>query len=99
MNEQETYIWGMQTIGLMKPIYRVWVTFPHDYGEHEKYYYTFLTLSPVGDELTVDFAKTLIESEEIGLDEVPDYLSVSLSSTDYVGHMFVVQAWNQKTIF
>jgi predicted AlkP superfamily pyrophosphatase or phosphodiesterase len=47
-----------------------------------------LTLSPVGDELTLDFAKTLIVSEGLGADAVPDYLSVSFSSTDYVGHVF-----------
>lgn len=63
--------------------------FPHSYGAgDEKYYTTFLTLSPAGDEITVDFAKTLIEAEHIGQDAVTDYLSVSLSSTDYVGHVF-----------
>jgi predicted AlkP superfamily pyrophosphatase or phosphodiesterase len=63
--------------------------FPHDYGLPDgKYYTTLLTLSPAGDELTVDFAKTLIEAEDLGSDGVPDYLSVSLSSTDYVGHIF-----------
>ncbi|MCP4824163.1 MAG: alkaline phosphatase family protein [Shimia sp.] len=63
--------------------------FPHDYGLQDgKYYTTFLTLSPAGDELTVDFAKTLIEAEDLGADVFPDYLSVSLSSTDYVGHIF-----------
>ncbi|MBT8292478.1 MAG: alkaline phosphatase family protein, partial [Eudoraea sp.] len=36
------------------------VVFPHPFGEMSKYFTTFLTLSPVGDELTLDFAKTLI---------------------------------------
>ena len=63
--------------------------FPHPYSEaDEKYYYTLLTISPAGDELTLDFAKELIEKEELGRDEVPDYLSVSFSSTDYVNHVF-----------
>jgi hypothetical protein len=63
--------------------------FPHPYGPADgKYYTTFLTLSPAGDELTLDFAKTLIENENIGQDNVTDYLSVSFSSTDYVGHVF-----------
>jgi len=30
----------------------------------------------------------LIENEELGKDDIPDYLSVSFSSTDYVGHIF-----------
>ena len=63
--------------------------FPHPYGSADgKYFTTLLTLSPVGDELTLDFAKTLIEHEAIGADDVTDYLSVSFSSTDYVGHLF-----------
>jgi len=64
-------------------------TFPHQYGVREdKLFTTLLTVSPAGDELTLDFAKTLITQEELGADETPDYLSVSFSSTDYVGHLF-----------
>ena len=64
-------------------------TFPHAYGAADgKYFTTLLTLSPAGDELTADFVMALIENEEVGADEVPDYLSVSFSATDYVGHLF-----------
>ena len=64
-------------------------TFPHPWGTpDDKYYSTRLTLSPAGDELTLSFAKTLIENEALGEDEVTDYLAVSFSSTDYVGHLF-----------
>jgi len=64
-------------------------TFPHAYGAAEdKYFTTFLTLSPAGDDITLGFAKALIENEQLGQDEVTDYLSVSFSATDYVGHMF-----------
>ncbi len=64
-------------------------TFPHPYGPAtDKYFTTKLTLSPAGDDLTLAFAKALIDAEQIGQDEVTDYLSVSFSSTDYVGHLF-----------
>ena len=64
-------------------------TFPHAYGAaDDKYFTTRLTLGPAGDKLTLDFAKTLLTAEQLGQDEVPDYLSVSFSSTDYVGHVF-----------
>ena len=64
-------------------------TFPHAYGSiDDKYFTTRLTLSPAGDELTLDFAKTLLTSEQLGQDDVPDYLAISFSSTDYVGHLF-----------
>ena len=64
-------------------------TFPHAYGAaDDKYFTTRLTLSPAGDELTLDFVKTLLDNEPLGADEIPDYLAVSFSSTDYVGHLF-----------
>ena len=64
--------------------------FPHPFGDaaDNKYFTTFLTVSPVGDELTLDFTKALIANEQLGQDDVPDYLAVSFSSTDYVGHLF-----------
>lgn len=63
--------------------------FPHSYGDaDDKYFTTKLTLSPAGDELTLDFAKTLLDKEQLGQDDVPDYLAISFSSNDYVGHMF-----------
>jgi predicted AlkP superfamily pyrophosphatase or phosphodiesterase len=64
-------------------------TFPHAYGPTDgKYFTTFLTLSPAGDELTLDFAKALVENEAVGQDAVTDYLAISFSSTDYVNHIF-----------
>jgi predicted AlkP superfamily pyrophosphatase or phosphodiesterase len=63
--------------------------FPHEFGSADgKYFTTFITLSPAGDEITADFAKALIANEGIGADDITDYLSVSFSSTDYVGHLF-----------
>ncbi|MFG0285358.1 MAG: alkaline phosphatase family protein [Phycisphaerales bacterium JB039] len=65
------------------------VVFPHPFGKAESPMFTaLLTVSPAGDELTLDFAKALIVGEELGQDEVPDYLSISFSSTDYIGHIF-----------
>ncbi len=65
------------------------VVFPHPFGKADsKFLTTLLTCSPEGDELTLEFTKELIVNEKLGLDEVPDYLSISFSSTDYVGHIF-----------
>ena len=64
-------------------------TFPHAFTTSENpYFTTFLTLSPAGDQLTTDFAKTLIDAEGLGDDAVTDYLAVSYSATDYIGHFF-----------
>ncbi len=65
------------------------VVFPHPFGEADgKLYTTLLTASPAGDELCLKFAQELLVKEELGKDEVTDYLSISFSSTDYVGHLF-----------
>ena len=45
-------------------------------------------MSPAGDQITADFAKTLIDREGLGDDEVTDFLGVSFSATDYIGHFF-----------
>lgn len=63
--------------------------FPHAYGKGSSAYFnTLLTLSPAGDELTLDFATALLKSEKLGQDNITDYLAISFSSTDYVGHVF-----------
>ncbi|MBE9537969.1 MAG: alkaline phosphatase family protein [Proteobacteria bacterium] len=64
-------------------------TFPHPWGKRDsKYFTTLLTVSPAGDELTLDFTQTLLLAEGLGQDSIPDYLAISFSSTDYVGHLF-----------
>jgi predicted AlkP superfamily pyrophosphatase or phosphodiesterase len=63
--------------------------FPHDYGDGtSRYFTTWLTLSPAGDKLVLDFAKHALVEEQLGQDAITDYLSVSFSATDYVGHVF-----------
>jgi len=63
-------------------------TFPHLLDGSSKYFYLMLKLTPIGDELTLNFAKTLIENEKVGQGEATDYMAISFSSTDYVGHLF-----------
>lgn len=65
------------------------VVFPHPFGGADgKLFSTLLTCSPAGDELCLKFAQALIIEEDLGQDEITDYLSISFSSTDYVGHLF-----------
>lgn len=64
-------------------------TFPHPYGPASyKYYSTMLTVSPAGDEITADFAKTLLAQEKLGSGDATDYLAISFSSNDYVVHLY-----------
>jgi len=63
--------------------------FPHPFGQvDDKLFYTRILVSPVGDQLTLDFSKALIKHEQLGEDEIPDYLSISFSAVDAVNHFF-----------
>ncbi|MEQ9298359.1 MAG: alkaline phosphatase family protein [Cyclobacteriaceae bacterium] len=50
--------------------------------------YELISSTPFGNSLTADFALAALEGEEMGEDAVTDFLAVSFSSTDYVGHRF-----------
>jgi predicted AlkP superfamily pyrophosphatase or phosphodiesterase len=64
-------------------------TFPHKLVA-SKYvpFYQALTLSPDFDKLTAAFAERLIREEQLGRGATTDYLAISFSATDYVGHWF-----------
>ena len=90
LHDQDSYLFGASDD-------REWETdvggfgriFPHSYGNGESpYFTTWLTLSPAGDELVLDFAMAALIGEQLGQGQYTDYLSVSFSSTDYVGHVF-----------
>lgn len=48
--------------------------------------YEILISTPFGCDLLTDLTKAALEGEEMGADEVTDFLSVSYSTPDYVGH-------------
>ncbi len=55
-------------------------------------YYNALLRSPFADALALEFARAAIAGEQLGRDEAPDILSVSLSGHDYVNH-----AWSAES--
>lgn len=48
--------------------------------------------TPSGNSLLANFAKELIVNEDLGADEITDVISISFSSTDYIGHMYGPQS-------
>ncbi len=63
--------------------------FPHPFGEaSDTLLNTRILVSPVGDQLALDFSKELIINEQLGQDDIPDYLSISFSGVDAVNHFF-----------
>jgi predicted AlkP superfamily pyrophosphatase or phosphodiesterase len=57
-------------------------------GSNSKNDYSLLRETPFGNTYTTNFAIRLIENEDLGKDDVTDYLSICYSSTDYIGHRF-----------
>ncbi|WP_435263705.1 alkaline phosphatase PafA [Tenacibaculum sp. nBUS_03] len=72
--------------GEMKPI------FPHNIPKlrAKNNNYSILKAIPAGNSFTTDFAKAAIIGENLGKSNYTDFLTVSYSSTDYVGHQFGV---------
>jgi predicted AlkP superfamily pyrophosphatase or phosphodiesterase len=48
--------------------------------------YGELDATPFADQLVLDFALTVLEQEQLGVDAAVDVLAVSFSAMDYVGH-------------
>jgi predicted AlkP superfamily pyrophosphatase or phosphodiesterase len=50
--------------------------------------YSILRETPFGNTLTTNFAIKLIEKEQLGKDDITDFLSICYTATDYIGHKF-----------
>lgn len=70
------------------------VTFPYDLNKLKDLNdgYDMLKETPFGNSLTTDFAIEAIFNEKLGKDQYTDVLTISYSSTDYIGHNFGVDA-------
>jgi arylsulfatase A-like enzyme len=55
-------------------------------------YYTGLLRSPFADMLSLEFARAAIAGEQLGRDDAPDILAISLSGHDYVNHLFSAES-------
>ena len=63
--------------------------FPHPLHHKDRSaFYRALRYTPYGDEFTLAFVKELITREKLGRGDAVDFLAVSLSATDYIGHAF-----------
>lgn len=69
-------------------------TFPYDLKALRKDNGNFSLISstPFGNSLLTDLALVALDAENLGQDNTPDFLAVSYSSTDYVGHNFGPQS-------
>ena len=63
-------------------------TFPVKTSELYKGRVGMIRATPYGNTITLEMAKAAVENEQMGKHDVTDFLAVSCSSTDYVGHQF-----------
>lgn len=65
------------------------VTFPHRLSSisNDQKFSSFKT-TPFAMTYEFDFAKSVIANEKLGTTNVTDFLTLSISSTDYIGHAF-----------
>jgi len=66
--------------------------FPHNLPAIRKADPDLLKRTPFGNTMTKEFALATIKGEELGHSGETDFLCISFSSTDYVGHQFGIDA-------
>lgn len=54
--------------------------------------YELIKATPYGNSITTDFAIEALKQENLGKDAITDFLAISFSSTDYVGHKYGVNS-------
>ncbi|MEZ4908561.1 MAG: alkaline phosphatase family protein [Saprospiraceae bacterium] len=75
--------------------YRIDPVFPIDlYSEYIKNGAGIIKVTPWGNSILADLAMAAIENEDLGQDDNTDFLAISFSSTDYVGHALDHVLWN-----
>lgn len=65
--------------------------FPHNLAtlKEKNGGYSLLKTTPFGNTMTLDFAKEIVKNEDLGKNkEYSDFLAISISSTDYIGHKY-----------
>ena len=75
--------------------------FPHDLPKlwEDNGGYDMIKATPFGNSITADFALAAIDGEALGKDDITDFLAISFSSTDYVGHRFGVKAMETEDTY
>jgi predicted AlkP superfamily pyrophosphatase or phosphodiesterase len=63
-------------------------TFPHLTAGITNNRYEVFRNTPFGDTYTLEMARAAVEAEKLGRGSETDFLAVSLSSPDYIGHTF-----------
>ncbi len=69
------------------------VAFPYKLDQYINKDYNKILTTPYGNTLTAEFAKAAVINEQLGKNTVTDFLTISFSSTDYIGHSYGPNSW------
>jgi predicted AlkP superfamily pyrophosphatase or phosphodiesterase len=72
--------------------YGLGTTFPHDVAGSARPA-TVFRVTPASTAYLLDLARAGVRALHMGADDVPDLLAVSVSATDYAGHIFGAESW------
>jgi uncharacterized protein YwgA len=78
-----------------KPFGKDAIAFPYDLSAFIGKDYSKISTTPQGNSLTAEMAKAAVLSEQLGKGSATDFLALSFSSTDYIGHSFGPNSWEQ----
>ncbi|WP_266203428.1 alkaline phosphatase PafA [Pontibacter kalidii] len=85
--------WERPLKGEEKPV------FPHNVPAIRGKDFDLIRSVPAGNTITKDFALAALKGEELGKDDVTDFLTVSFSTPDYVGHAFGPNSIEAQDVF
>ena len=71
------------------------VTFPYDLSQYVGKEYGKISSTPYGNTLTEALAEAAVKAENLGRNGTTDMLTVSFSSTDYIGHAYGPNSYEQ----
>ena len=88
--KKSKYVYGhMDNRAAEKGYKHLKATYPHKLGaKKKKNFYKALRFTPMGDMVTLNFAKELLKQEKLGQGSATDMLQISFSATDYLGHAY-----------
>jgi len=78
-----------------KPFGKDAIAFPYDFSAFVGKDYSKIATTPQGNSLTAEMAKAAVIAEQLGKGAATDFLALSFSSTDYIGHSFGPNSWEQ----
>jgi predicted AlkP superfamily pyrophosphatase or phosphodiesterase len=76
-----------------KPFGKEQLGFPYDFSKFIGKDFSKISTTPYGNTLTTEMAKAALLAEKLGKRNETDFLAISYSSPDYIGHSFGPNSW------